>query len=103
MSLSEVPAKMIEKTEAFNEARLQTAVELTKLFYQAPKKPSTEKEIFKTFFNYYAQLKEISPPPLDKINWKKKPFYITGIIGAVVMVVMVLYYILFIRLGFSLK
>lgn len=72
MSLSEVPAKMIEKTEAFNEVRLQTAVELTKLFYQAPKKPSIEKEIFKTSLSYYTQVKEISPPPLDKINWRKK-------------------------------
>lgn len=103
MSLSEVPAKMIEKTEAFNEARLQTAVELTKLFYQAPKKPSTEKEILQTFFNYYTQVKDISPPPLDKINWRKKSFSIIGVIGAVIMFVLGLYYILFIRGDFSLK
>lgn len=103
MSLSEVPAKMIEKAEAFNEARLNTAVELTKLFYQVPKKPSTEEEILHTFFNYYTQVKEISPPPLDKISWRKKPLYLSGITGLIILVGLALYYLFFIRWGLDLK
>ncbi len=102
MSLTEIPAKMIEKTESFNEARLNTAIELTKLFYRSPETHATKEGILHTFFDYYSQVKEISPPPLDKITSKNKSLLLAGSI-LIVVVGLILYYIFFIHLGFSLK
>ena len=72
MSLSEIPAKMIESAQSFHGAHLDTAVGLTSIVWQGSRAPSNEEEIFRTFIYYYTRLKEVTPPPLDKIKGQKK-------------------------------
>lgn len=103
MSLSEIPAKMIDKTESFNETQLHIALDLTKLVYQSTQKKLSTKEVLHTFFECYNHIKEISPPPLDKVKLKKNPLRLIGVFIFIGLLGAFLYYFLFIYLGFNLK
>jgi hypothetical protein len=94
MSLIDIPGKIIEKKESFNEIQLTTALELTKLFYQLNKMPNSAQETLHTFFIFYNQIKEISPPPLDKIK-SNKQFYvlILGALTILLTAIAIYYYI----------
>ena len=102
MSLSEIPAKMIESAESFHGAHLETAVGLTAIVWQGVQAPSNEEEIFRTFIYYYTRLKEVAPPPL--ISLRDKKFKAIAETSAIISIsALVLYYIFFIYLGINLK
>jgi hypothetical protein len=103
MSLSEIPAKMIESAESFHGAHLETAVGLTAIVWQGVQAPSNEEEIFRTFIYYYTRLKEVAPPPLDKLTGQKKFKAIAETSAIISISALVLYYIFFIYLGINLK
>ncbi len=103
MSLSEIPVAMIESAESFHGAHLETAVGLTSIVWQGTKGPSNEEEVFRTFIYYYTRLKEVAPPPLDKLKEQKKFKIIVGVSILVSIIALALYYIFFIYLGVNLK
>jgi hypothetical protein len=98
MPISEIPAKMIEKTESYNEARMSAAVELTKVTYPTSVKVVlNEEEIFNTFMNYYNKIKKIPVPPmlnapLGKINWRKKSIIVFGSLILVIISMLLFYF-----------
>ena len=92
MALTSIPEKIIETKESFNECQLNIALELTKLLYQSPQSQQSKEEILNTFFHYFEQIKEISPPPLDKIK-SHKIYYsvVTGILIVISIAGIILY------------
>jgi hypothetical protein len=99
MSLSEIPAKMIESAQSFHGVHLQTAVGLTSIVWQGTQTPANEEEIFRTFIRYHTSLKEVAPPPLDKIKGQKKFKTIVAFSTFISISALALYYICFIHLG----
>ena len=99
MSLSELPAKMLERTESYNEAQLSAAVELTKLVCQLNKAHTTEEEVFRTFFRCYDKIKEITPAALDKIKHQGLTFksMLIGTLTVITIVGITLYITFFMR------
>ncbi|WP_032112501.1 hypothetical protein [Candidatus Paracaedibacter symbiosus] len=83
MAISEIPSKIIERAEALTEMKLHVATELTKIIYLPSKERVTEKEVLATYYNLYNSIKELAPPPLEKISSKKTRAYL--IIGGVIL------------------
>lgn len=89
MSITDIPQKLIDKRVSFDESLLSTTLELTKLSYQT-KPPKTAKEVMNTFFFFYKNIKEISPPPFDKKPTRGK--IIALIVLFIVIFIGVLYF-----------
>jgi hypothetical protein len=70
MAFSDIPSKLIERTEALTESKLSVAAELTKLIC-THKNTLTQEEVFEIFFKSYNQIKNLAPQPLEKISLKK--------------------------------
>ena len=86
MSLSEIPSKIIEKTEALTEKKLEIAAILTALVYCTSQKENvTEEAVLRTYFNVFNGIKQLTPPTLEKIKSSKRSFYIKIIIIALIL------------------
>jgi hypothetical protein len=82
MSLSEIPSKIIEKAEALTEKKLEIAALLTALIYYSSKKEDvTEETVLQTYFKVFNDLKQLAPPPLEKIYKSRKHTYINILIS----------------------
>ncbi|MBW8309748.1 MAG: hypothetical protein K0M45_08995 [Candidatus Paracaedibacteraceae bacterium] len=86
MSLAEIPSKIIEKTEALTEKKLEIAAILTALIYCTPSQESvTEEMVLRTYFNVFNEIKKLTPPTLEKIKDSKSgPLYIKIILGSLI-------------------
>ena len=79
MTISEIPAKLIERAEALTETKLQVAATLTTIAYStAEQQELTEEKILKTYFNFYQKIKDVTPPPLEQLSAKKVNMYLVG-------------------------
>ena len=78
MTISEIPAKLIERAEALTETKLQVAATLTTIAYSTARQELTEEKILKTYFNFYQKIKDITPPPLEQLSAKKVNIYLVG-------------------------
>ncbi len=103
MALAEIPEKVIEGRESFNEAQLKAAIELTKITYQSPQAHPKEEKVLQTFSHCYSQIRQIIPLPLDKVHPQKIVPLITAILVFVTLAGLTAYYIFFLHLGFSLR
>ncbi len=85
-AITEIPAKLIERTEALTEAKLKTALDLTAIRCSNAKEPLKEEEILKIYFTFYHGMKDLLPPPLEKVA-KKKIFrpILVGVIVATLL------------------
>ena len=93
MSISEIPAKFIERAEALTESKLQVAATLTTIAYSAVKQELTEEEILKTYFNFYHKIKDITPPALEQLSAKKTNMYLVAgsIVGSIILGAIILF------------
>ena len=94
MPLSEIPAKLLEKTESLTETKLNIAASLTSIKCSQAKEEWDEEKILKTYFKFYQGIKDITPPPLEKFSQKKVNKYVvmgsiifTLIIGVIVFLI----------------
>lgn len=76
MAISEIPSKLIERTESLTERKLGIASDLTKIIYEHKKEPVTQEEVLKTYVRFYESIKELIPSPLDNIKTKSFRRYV---------------------------
>ena len=74
---------------------LNVCAELTKLIYGNInfKENPTEEKVIKTYFFFYKALKELVPPPLEKVNYSRLNRYLIG--GALLTFTITLAYIFY--------
>lgn len=92
MALTEMTSKVIERAEALTEKKLHVAIELTKIMHPPTQNASTEKEILKTFYIFYNDIKEIAPPPVERFTAKRKKICI--IVGIIILLIALGIYLL---------
>lgn len=80
MAITDIPSKLIERTEALTETKLNVSMELTKIIYTDlhTREDINEKKVLNTFFTFYRELKELVPPPLENVNYPRLYKYLTG-------------------------
>jgi hypothetical protein len=78
MPFSEIPSKIIERTESLTECKLQVSTELTKLYYTLNKKETCHDDtsIIKIYHKFYNHLRDVVPPALEGKGKKKIYIYI---------------------------
>ncbi|RZI46951.1 hypothetical protein [Candidatus Finniella inopinata] len=98
MAISEIPSKLIERTESLVETKLQVAAELTKIVYTNDKDPMTDEKVLKSYKKFYDSLKDLAPTPLD--SPKKTHIYL--LIGAIFLAFVSFSYVFFYLCGLNL-
>ena len=99
MAISEIPSKLIERTESLVETKLHVAAELTKIAFINDKDHMTDEKVLKSYKKFYDSLKDIAPTPLD--SPKKTHIYL--LIGTVFLAFLSFSYVFFkiCKLNFS--
>ncbi|NBT85503.1 MAG: hypothetical protein EBT45_03240 [Alphaproteobacteria bacterium] len=101
MPISEIPSKFLERAEALTEAKLNVAANLTAIKCSLAKEEWDEEKILKTYLKFYHGIKEISPPPLEKLSQKKINIYLVG--GTIVVALLLSTLVFFKYSDFLLK
>ncbi len=91
MGSSEIPSKIIERTESLTERKLAVALDLTKIICDK-KTPMPQEEVLDIFFSCYEKIRELNPPPLEKIS-QNRFLYVWGLFFILALSVIAYFYL----------